>query len=196
MKASAELDLGERRGNVDNGDEGYRRFLAGDNDGLVCVIDEYRPGLILFVNGITGNINDAEEIAEDTFVRLAVKKPAFRGQSSFKTWLYRIAKNIAADRMRRKKKEIVVFSDDIAEEKSVEDLYFEEEKKRALHRAIRSLNPEYRQVIFLVYFEGFNNEGAAKVMKKNKRQIENLLYRAKQSLKTKLKEEGSIYEDE
>lgn len=57
------------------------------------------------------------------------------------------------------------------------------------------LKPEYRQVLHLAYFEDFNNGQTAKIMKKNKRQIENLLYRAKLSLKDELNKEGFIYEE-
>ena len=52
-----------------------------------------------------------------------------------------------------------------------------------------------KHILYLVYFENFSNEQAAKVMKKSKRQVENLIYRAKQSLKTELDKEGFIYEE-
>ena len=80
---------------MDKGADDYRRFLDGDVTGLAEIIGEYREGLILFVNGIVHDLHDAEDITEDTFVRLLVKTPAFSGKSSFKTWLYSIAHNIA-----------------------------------------------------------------------------------------------------
>ena len=50
--------------------------------------------------------------------------------------------------------------------------------------------PEYRNVLWLVYFEKFSNKETAIVLKKSERQIKNLLYRAKKSLKSKLEKEG------
>ena len=73
-------------------------------------------------------------------------------------------------------------------------LQFRPRQKILLHKSLRKLNPEYRQVLYLVYFEGFTNEEVAAVMKKNKRQIENLIYRAKQTLKVQLDKEGFVYE--
>ena len=59
---------------------------------------------------------------------------------------------------------------------------------------MKNLSYEYRQVLFLVYFEDFSNEQVATIMKKSKRQIENLIYRAKKSLKQWLEKEGFVYE--
>ena len=60
---------------MDRGTESYRRFLAGEEDGLVEIIRDYKDGLILYLNSFVNNIHTAEDLAEDTFVRLAVKKP-------------------------------------------------------------------------------------------------------------------------
>ncbi len=64
-----------------------------------------------------------------------------------------------------------------------------------LHKAIEQLNPEYRQVLYLIYFEDFNTSQAAKIMDKTNRQITYLLYRAKQSLKSRLEQERFQYEE-
>ena len=57
------------------------------------------------------------------------------------------------------------------------------------------LSADYQTVLWLVFFEGFSNTEAATVLKKSDRQIKNLLYRAKQSLKSKLEKEGFVYEE-
>ena len=182
---------------MDNGEISYRRFIAGDDEGMVEIIRDYKDGLILYLNGITGNILLAEEIMEDTFFKIVTKKPKFSGKSSFKTWLYAIGRNSALDSLRKRSR----FSDkpvdeytDLADELSIEKDYLKEEQKIALHRALQKLNPDYRQVLYLVFFENFDNSETAKIMHKTKRQVENLLYRAKQSLKSELEKEGFEYE--
>ncbi|MDE6426799.1 MAG: sigma-70 family RNA polymerase sigma factor [Ruminococcus sp.] len=182
---------------MDNGEISYRRFLDGDDEGMVELIRDYKDGLILYLSGITGNILLAEEIMEDTFFKLVTKKPKFSGRSSFKTWLYAIGRNSAMDSLRRRAR----FSDkpleeytDLADELSIEKDYLKEEQKIALHRALQKLNPDYRQVLYLVFFENFSNAETAKIMHKTRRQVENLLYRAKQSLKSELEKEGFKYE--
>ncbi len=59
---------------MDNGASSYRRFRDnGDESGLVEIIRDYKDGLILYLNSFVGNIYTAEELAEDTFVRLGIK---------------------------------------------------------------------------------------------------------------------------
>ena len=82
---------------MDNGESSYRRFLAGDDNGMVELVHEFRDGLMLYLRSYTDDISSAEDCVQDTFIKLAVKKPRFNGKSSFKTWLYTIGRNIAVD---------------------------------------------------------------------------------------------------
>ncbi len=184
---------------MDNGASSYRRFLDGDDEGFVEIIRDYKDGLILYLNGYANNIFLAEEWMEETFFKLVTKKPKFSEKYTFKTWLYTIARNVAIDYLRHSKKQSATPVEDIenrlVEEESVEKAYLREEQKIALHRALSKLKAEYRQVLYLIYFEGFTNADAAHAMKKSNRQIENLMYRAKQSLKSQLEKEDFAYEE-
>lgn len=183
---------------MENGDASYRRFLDGDDHGLTEIIRDYKDGLILYLNGITGNILLSEELMEDTFARIAIKKPAFRGKSSFKTWLYAIGRNVAIDHLRKESRHKCVSMEECADisddEESLEESYIREERRIYVHRVLRRLKKDYRQVLYLTYFEGFTNAETAQIMKKSRRQIENLVYRARQSLKSELDKEGYVYE--
>ena len=79
----------------------YRRFLSGDEEGLRLIMEKYRPWLTFFVNSIVHSISTADEIVEDTFADLVIKRPHYSGSGSFKTWLYSIARNRALRYMRR-----------------------------------------------------------------------------------------------
>lgn len=65
----------------------------------------------------------------------------------------------------------------------------------AVHRAMDKLPEQYRQVLRLTFFEEFDNGEAAEIMQKTKRQVEMLIYRAKQALKAQLEKEGFEYEE-
>ena len=86
---------------MDNGASSYRRFLAGDREGLAEIVREYSDGLILYINSFVQNICVSEEIAEDVFVEIALKKPRYSEKSSFKTWLYAVARHTAIDCIKR-----------------------------------------------------------------------------------------------
>ncbi|MDE5737976.1 MAG: RNA polymerase sigma factor [Oscillospiraceae bacterium] len=181
---------------MDNGASSYRRFLNGDDSGMIELIRDYKDGLVLYLNSLTNNLDDAEDLMEDTFFKLAVKKPKFYGRSSFKTWLYAIGHNLAMDFLRKKSKisEISIYDcDRIASHEDIERNYIREEQKITIHKALSHMKPEYRQVICLIYFEEFDIQETAKIMRKSKRQISNMLYQAKNSLRRELEKEGFIY---
>ncbi len=184
---------------MDNGASSYRRFLDGDDCGLVEIVSSYKDGLLLYLNGYVKNIYIAEELVEDTFFRLITKKPKFHSKSSFKSWLYAIGRNVAVDYIRRNSKLTKASVEDmenyLSDEASLEQSYIKRESKIKLHQAMRGLNSDYRAVLWLVYFEGFSNKEAAAILKKSDRQVKNLLYRARQSLKSILEKEGFDYED-
>ncbi len=184
---------------MDNGASSYRRFRDnGDDSGLDEIIMDYSDGLMLYLTSIVGNIWTAEELTEDTFVLLGTKKPKYKGNSSFKTWLYTIGRNLALKHLKKAAKYYAVPIEEISElssdEEAVEDAYIKKEQQIMVHRAMRKLNPEYQQILWLTYFEGLTSKEAAIVMKKSVRSVESILYRAKKSLRSQLEMEGFDYE--
>ena len=183
---------------MDNGASCYRRYLQGDDSGFVEIIKDHMDGLTLYLNGIVRNIHTAEDLTEETFVKIATRKPRFNGKSSFKTWLYTIGRNVALDHMRRESRygcfALEATPQQLRDEMDLERAYIQEDQKRILRRTMNRLKPEYRQVLWLVYFEGFSCKEVAVIMKKSSHNVEVLVSRARQALKTKLNEEGFVYE--
>lgn len=176
----------------------YKCFLSGDPEGLCRIIRDYKDGLILYLNTIVQNLTVAEELTEDTFVKLVVKRPRFASDSSFKTWLYAIGRNAAYSYLRCNK-QIHIPLENCPEltdaEEDLERRYILKERQKTLHNSMKKLKPEYCQVLWLIYFEGFSQKETARILGKTVHSVETLVYRARQALKTKLLEEGFIYED-
>lgn len=178
--------------------ESYIKYLNGNDEGLVEIIRDYKDGLILYLNRFVKNFSIAEDLTQDVFVKLAIKKPNFKEESSFKTWIYKIATNKALDYIKKNKISSFQSIDecsDIQSGENVERSFLIEERKIVLHKALNSLNDAYYSVLYLSYFENLSNSEIARIMKKNTRQIENLMYRAKLSLKDELLEMGFEYEN-
>jgi RNA polymerase sigma-70 factor (ECF subfamily) len=184
---------------MDNGAESYRRFLQGDDKAFVEIIRDYKDGLILYLNGFVNNILTAEELTEDVFFKLVTKKPRFNEKASFKTWLYSIGRNTAVDYLRRNSKQKEVSAEEIRETEderlNLEQSYIKQERLLLIHRTLEKLKPEYKQVLWLVYFEDFSQKETAKIMKKSVHSVETLVYRARLALKAELEKGGFIYED-
>ncbi|MBQ7500418.1 MAG: RNA polymerase sigma factor [Clostridia bacterium] len=185
---------------MDNGASSYRRFREDeDEQGLIEIIRDYKDGLTFYLNSFVGNISIAEDLCEDTFVLLGTKKPKDKGKGSFKTWLYTIGRNIAIDHIRKSRRNGSVSLESISElsddEIAFENEYIREERKIALHRALGQLKAEYRQVLWLFYFEEMPAKEIALIMKKSVHSVETLTYRARQALRQQLEKEGFSYEE-
>lgn len=183
---------------MDKGAEDYHKFLKGDEDALVDIIRDYSEGLTLYLYRFTNDINMAEDFTEDTFFKLYTKRPRFSGKSSFKTWLYTIGRHLTLNKLRRRHFVSDVSLDEcqnFADNTDIESSYIKSEQKKVIHNAMYNLKSEYRQVLHLVYIEGFSTEETAKIMHKTSKQIGNLLYRAKKSLRSELGKVG-IYSEE
>lgn len=183
---------------MDNGACSYRRFLEGDDEGVVEIVRDYKDGLILFLNRYVHNVHIAEELAEETFFRLIIRKPRFMKKGSFKTWLYTIGRNTAIDYVKRSGRILSTDFEDLEhtsdDEEALERTYIREEEKIIVHRALSNINPDYGRVLYLKFFEDLSNEEIAAVLNRNKRQIENLLYQSKRALRSELDKEGFHYE--
>ncbi len=179
---------------MDNGASSYRRFLDGDDNAFDEILKEYRNGLIFFINRYVRNVDVAEDIAIDVFVQLLVHRHRYNFKTSLKTYLYMMGRSRALDYLRRKKRfrmvELSEAEADMADEESLEHTVVDNERKRLVNDAIWKLPDEMRVAIHLVYFENLTYEEAAKVMKKNRKQVDNLLYRAKGMLREIIGEEG------
>ena len=182
---------------MDQGKMDYEAFLAGDDNGLARIIQNYKDGLIFYLNSFVHDLFVSEELTEEVFVKLVVKKPKFKSCSAFKTWLYAIGRNTALSYLRHNHnkdsivREVLEFDET---ERELENFYISKEEQRILYRAIDALKPEYRQVLWLTYFEGFSHKETARIIGKTVHNVATLVYRARLALKSKLDEEGFVYE--
>ena len=174
----------------------YNRFLNGDTDCLAQIICAYKDGLILYLNSYVCDISLAEELTEETFVKLVLKRPRFSGDSAFKTWLYTIARHVAIDFLRRKKQDVSTEEcmELVDQQANLEREFLKQEQKIQLHDAMKQLKPEYRQVLWLYYFADFSHKDIAKFLGKTTHNVEMLASRARQSLKIIINKEGFVYE--
>ncbi len=190
------MDNQERE--CDRGILNYRRYLQGDEDGLAEIIREYGDRLLRYILGFVRDPDTAEDLLSETFLKLILRRRAFREESSFKTYLYAIGRNEALGWIRRHRRTREVpleeatglFTATVAE-----DIMIADERRKHLVHAMNTLHADYREVLQLVYFEELSCNEAAAVMRKNRKQTENLLYRGKKSLRMVLEKEGFSYED-
>ena len=184
---------------MDQGAENYGRYLRGDNAGLEWLVREYRPGLILYINGIVGDMYTAEDLCEDTFFRLMVKKPRFDGKSSFKTWLYQAARNLACDKLRndnRLRRVSLESAEQEADKASLEDMIIKDERQKVMLSQLQKLSDGERELIWLTYYEGLSAKETARLTGKTVTGVNKALSRAREKLRYLMEKEGYGNENE
>ena len=178
---------------MDNGASSYRRFLNGDEAAFDDLMEELFRGLVFFIDRYVHDTHAAEDIAIDAFSDLVVHRHRYNFKVSLKTYLFMVGRSRALDYIRHRK--IIDFSElseaeGVSDEQSLEETVLADERKRTVNAALAKLPEDMRVAVHLIYFEEMTYEEAAKVMKKNRKQVDNLLYRAKKELRIILGEDG------
>ena len=189
-------DITESEKQVSTDEELYEKYItSGDKESFRDLFMRHNTSLTLFIFGYVRNMHDAEDIMMDTFAAAAAGETRFAGRSSFRTWLFGIAHNLACKSL-RKKRRLMLFRFDEGDEPSAElpdDNMLKSEKNIMIFEALSKLPSDKRDVLYLYYFEQMDHNEIAAVMKKSKKQIYNLLSRAKEALRAEL--EGSGFEN-
>ena len=180
---------------MDNGASSYRRFLGGDESAFDEIMEELFRSLVFFIDRYVHDVHAAEDIAIDTFSDLVVHRHRYNFKVTLKTYLYMVGRSRALNYLKHRKvinfeelTEVEGFSD----EQSLEEMVLADERKRIVNAALAKLPEDMREVVHLIYFEEMTYEEAAKVMKKNSKQVDNLLYRAKKELRIIIGEDGEL----
>ena len=177
----------------DRGEESYRRYLDGDESAFEELVELYFEELILFANGYVRDMHASEEIALDSMLELMIHHGRYSFRSSLKTYLFAVARHKAIDRVRKHSRERTVPIDEatgIGEDTLTREVFRNEVKRRVLG-AVDELPPDQRAAVYLVYIEGMSYEEAGNVLKKSRKQMDNLLTKAKRRLRDILGEEGA-----
>lgn len=179
---------------MDNGACSYRRFLNGDERAFAEIMEELFRSLVFFVDRYVQDVHTAEDIAIDVFADLIVHRHRYNFKVTLKTYVFMLGRSRAIDYLRRHKGVSVVelseTTERFAEHRQLEDLVLADERRRMVNAAVAQLPENMRIAVHLVYFEDMTYDEAAKVMKKNRKQVDNLLYRAKKELRHILGEDG------
>ncbi len=182
---------------MDHGASSYRRYLDGNEEAFDEILKEYWAPLVSFLGRMVGVTAAAEDIAMDVFADLIADRKKYNFKVSLKTYLYMLGRSRALNYIKRNRIVPTVPLEDVFSLPSLEPgpeaKLLSRERSQAVGNAMSELKPDLRDALVLTYWEGLSCEDAAKVMKKSRKQVYNLLYRAKAQLRAALESEG-IYE--
>jgi RNA polymerase sigma-70 factor (ECF subfamily) len=163
------------------------RIGRGDAGAFRALARRHLPSLVGLARHVLGNGADAEDVAQDTMLRVWTNAPRWQPIAPFRTWLIRIAVNLCIDRKRRRPTIGLEAADDVPDSQPDPAARYESgEDARAVAAAVAGLPERQRAAIVLTYHEGLSNAQTADILDTSVSAVETLLVRAKQSLRRAL----------
>ena len=165
----------------------------GDAYAFEALFRKYQTYVYNISLGMLGNGEDAADVTQETFLRLHRNLESFRGDSSFSTWLYRVAVNLCITELRRRRRSRFQFLDDLkheedgtlVDEPSVhpDEAIQQAEERRVVHKVLGMLPPDYRAIMVLRHFQQLAYEEIAEVLGLSLSQVKTRLFRARKMFK-------------
>lgn len=159
---------------------------AGDKSAYAWLVRKYSRGVFAVCMGILGNVDDAEDMTQDALVRGFTRIGLLRDGDQFKTWIFRIARNLCIDSLRRRRIGRAALQ---KHHQEAERLDGPAEDYTFLERAIERLPEKYRLPLMLYYFGDKSTEAVAQTLGISPAGVCSRLSRARQRLRTILEEQ-------
>ncbi len=167
--------------------------LRGEIKAYDEIVNRYSKSVFAIIYRMTGNYEDAEDIAQDVFVTVYQKLYQFDGQKKFGPWIHKIAVNTCISSLRKKKKVVMLnFDDNYMKQYEMENHYEfadpdiileRSELKAEIESALLELPESYRLIIILRYQLDFNNQEIAEIIGASRENVEVKVHRARKALR-------------
>jgi len=169
------------------------KILQGDANAFAVLVDRYKNMIFTLALKMIKNREEAEEVAQDTFIKAYNSLTKFKGDSKFSTWIYRVAYNTCLDRLKKNKKEDNNISIDEFSAHLIKTMdnalsaLEDNERKQTIQHCLNLLPREENFLLTLFYFEDQSLEEIGKIMSINANNVKVKLFRSRQKLAVILK---------
>ena len=161
------------------------RCQIGDRDAFAELIGRYQAPLRYFISRLLEDTEMTEDIFQDTWLTVISHIYSLKSTEAFPTWLYRIARNKVYQKLRRKQKSSEL-NENIAVPNDTEDDVFSPEDAAKVHRCLKELLPEYREVLMLRFLEQMSYEQISQVINCKLGTVKSRIHYAKLALKKEM----------
>ncbi|MBS4026187.1 MAG: sigma-70 family RNA polymerase sigma factor [Clostridia bacterium] len=170
-----------------------KKLKRKEEDAFEEVVNTYANKLFKVCYLILKDEKEAEDVVQETFIKVFKNISSFRGDSSIYTWIYRIALNISRDVI-RKRQEFLSFKDEWVGEDDVEETVEHSIDREILRSSLESLNHIYSECLILYYFEDLSIKEISEVLEESEGTIKSKLSRGRKLLKSSLEKGGQFNE--
>ncbi|MFW0737454.1 RNA polymerase sigma factor [Flavobacterium sp. T12S277] len=171
------------------------KILQGETNAFAVLVDRYKNMIFTLALQMVKNREEAEEVSQDTFIKIYSSLSKFKGDSKFSTWAYKVAYNTCLDRLKKNKKEDLNISIDEFSAHLIKTMdnalsaLEDKERKQAIQNCLNLLPREENVLLTLFYFEDQNLEEIGKVMGITANNVKVKLFRSRQKLAVILKKQ-------
>ena len=171
------------------------KILKGDTNAFAVLVDSYKDLVFTLALRMIKNREEAEEVSQDTFIKVFKSLDKFKGKSKFSTWIYRVAYNTCLDRLKKIKREYNVVAIDEFTEHQVKtldnalDKMEQDEHKQKIQQCLELLPGDDSFLLTLYYFEERSLEEISKVVGLTANNVKVKLFRSRKKLTAILKEQ-------
>ena len=174
--------------------EWVQAALKGDQDAFAEIVYAYQDAVYNLCYRMLGERGDAEDAAQEAFLRAYLNLNRYDTARSFKTWLLSIASNYCIDRLRRRRLSWLSLDDEPTEtslslasdDPEPEPLTLRREQSVAIQALLHTLSPDYRAVVVLRYWYDYSYAEIADIMDTTESAVKSRLFRARQALADRL----------
>ena len=174
------------------------RFQAGDERAYVELVNRYKDTLLTFVFQFLGDIEQAEDVVQDTMIRLYEKKHYYKEIAKFSTWIYTIARNLANTELRKRKRRKTTYLSQMSkEERQYEIPAVQDDVDQSLHNefindriqsAINNLPEHFKLVIILRDIQELSYDDISNIVEVPLGTIKSRINRARIQLQAELQD--------
>ncbi len=173
----------------------------GDHNAFGELVELYKDRVFALTYRMLGNRQEAEDVAQEAFIRAYTNIDRYQIDRKFSTWLYRIATNLSIDRMRKKKPDyyldaevsgtdgLTMYSQISTDEQLPDDEVVSLEAQDNIHRAILSLPAKYRSAITLKYIQELSLKEISEILDLPVGTVKTRIHRGREALRKKLREQ-------
>lgn len=168
-----------------------KRILAGDSSGYAELLDKYQTRVYNFVLNIMHNKEEAEEVVQDTFIKVFKSLGSFRHESKFSTWILRIAYNNSLTLLRKKKLSMVDIDSSsqflqIERVNNIKDQIDQRDIRALLSMAMKVLSQDEKAIVTLFYYNELSIQEICDITGKKVSNVKIVLHRSRQKMLEKL----------
>lgn len=181
-------------------EEIIRQLFQGNRELYGELVTKYQSMVFRTCMGFLHNKEDADDLTQEVFIQAYQSISKFKGESSFSTWVYRIAVNASLNKTRKKSKSLIFqrfesffggerpkeFEIPVPENENPESILITDEHRQRIHQALDSLPENQRIAIVLSKYDELSQKEIAAIMNTSEGAVEALIQRAKANLREKL----------